>query len=272
MHRCAPFFGIADGAFLRGSLGVPAEGRTKQWPAPHHLLCRQMLTGNLSMSLHKSDTHSMCQDFAVPRPRQRRLWLQADAEQAPQKVGVIKERCMAIMRAPRDNRAAIGMQLTKVRPCGSCSCSITCRGSCKQHGIHSTCTYLSRKPLQLALAKESGSTKSTLALQIARQVKDALREAQELAHPAATPGALESIPEGQQVNGHGPSLTAAEAEGPDAAAAHQDSDCMGGSSAGNGIYGVEDAVELMMIEGEPLSAGELAMAQAAEQVLCNLRF
>ena len=114
--------------------------------------------------------------------------------------------------------------------------------------------------------------KNLLALQIARQVKDALREAQELAHPAATPGALESIPEGQQANGHSPSLTAAEADGPAAAAAHQNSDCMDGSSAGTGIYGVADAVDLMMIEGEPLSAGELAMAQAAEQVLRNLRF
>lgn len=55
----------------------------------------------------------------MPRPGLSRLWSQADAEQAPQKVGVIKERCAAVVRAPRDNRAAIGVQLTKVRPCGS---------------------------------------------------------------------------------------------------------------------------------------------------------
>ena len=41
--------------------------------------------------------------------------LQGEAEQVPQKVGIIRERCTAIMRAPRDNRAAIGVQLTKVR-------------------------------------------------------------------------------------------------------------------------------------------------------------
>lgn len=62
----------------------------------------------------------------MPRPGLSRLWLQADAEQAPQKVGVIKERCAAVVRAPRDNRAAIGVQLTKVRPCGSWSCPTAC--------------------------------------------------------------------------------------------------------------------------------------------------
>ena len=34
----------------------------------------------------------------------------------PQKVGIIRERCTALMRAPKDNRAAIGVQLTKVGP------------------------------------------------------------------------------------------------------------------------------------------------------------
>ena len=34
----------------------------------------------------------------------------------PQKVGIIRERCTAIMRAPKDNRAAVGVQLTKVEP------------------------------------------------------------------------------------------------------------------------------------------------------------
>lgn len=34
----------------------------------------------------------------------------------PQKVGIIRERCTTLMRAPKDNRAAIGVQLTKVGP------------------------------------------------------------------------------------------------------------------------------------------------------------
>ena len=143
-------------------------------------------------------------------------------------------------------------------------------GPWEQQGMHSTCTCSSRRPLRLASVRGSGSMKNLLALQIARQVKDALREAQELAHPAVTPRALESVPEGQQANGHSPSLTAVEADGPAAAAAHQASDRTDGSSAGTGINDVADEVELMMIEGEPLSAGELAMAQAAEQVLRNL--
>ena len=40
--------------------------------------------------------------------------LQGDAEKLPKKVGIVRERCAAITRAPRDNRAAIGIQLTKV--------------------------------------------------------------------------------------------------------------------------------------------------------------
>ena len=60
----------------------------------HHLFC------GMCCPLLQTDVHTNA--------------LQGDTEQLPRKVGIIRECCTAIARAPRDNRAAIGIQLTKV--------------------------------------------------------------------------------------------------------------------------------------------------------------
>ena len=115
--------------------------------------------------------------------------------------------------------------------------------------------------------------------QIARSVKDALREAQELAHPeeghqegeVAIPDEAEGSSTPEALDSRQPSSAAGSKE----ATGHQpvsngDSIAAGSSAdvASAGASGGADAGELMVFQGEQLSAAELAIARLTEQVLC----
>lgn len=104
-----------------------------------------------------------------------------------------------------------------------------------------------------------------LIMQIARQVKDALREAQELAQPAAsqTDNLAAASIERQQTNEH----SSMQPDGiTDRSAAHHPSSHMNDSGETDATAtGVVDA-DMMIFEGEQLSPSELSIAHAAEQV------
>ena len=105
-----------------------------------------------------------------------------------------------------------------------------------------------------------------LIMQIARQVKDALREAQELAQPAASQADISAAAsiERQQANDR----SSMQPDGiTDGAAPHHSSSHMNGSEeTDTAATGAGDA-DMMIFEGEQLSPSELSIAQAAEQVL-----
>ena len=114
--------------------------------------------------------------------------------------------------------------------------------------------------------------------QIARSVKDALREAQELARPGG--GQEGGVPDPDEAEGpitpealDGPQSS--RAAGSEEAAGHQsvsngDSAAAGGSAdvASADASGNADAGELVVFQVEQLSAAELAIARLTEQVLC----
>lgn len=108
-------------------------------------------------------------------------------------------------------------------------------------------------PILTAMVKEADCV--IVAVQIARRVKDVLREAQELAQSASPQEEVTAAPE--------------VADGMAAlhlADSHADSSAAGlaaGSANGNGM-----ADDVIVFEGEQLSLSELAIAQAAEQVPC----
>ena len=101
-----------------------------------------------------------------------------------------------------------------------------------------------------------------LCLQIARQVKDALREAHELVQPAANQaGNTAPANAGQQ---------ASERASIRDAAVHDSSSHLDGSAVAVTTASAEcsgDVVDMMAFEGEELTASELGIAQAADQVL-----
>ena len=114
-------------------------------------------------------------------------------------------------------------------------------------------------------------------VQIARQVKDALREAHELAQPAASPaGDTAAANGGQQANGHDEQQASSTTDQQNAAAHHSSSHMNGTATAAANESGhnSSDVADMMMYEGEELTASELAIAQAAEQVLhsCSSRW
>ncbi len=107
-------------------------------------------------------------------------------------------------------------------------------------------------------------------MQIARQVKDALREAHELAQPAASPASDTAAANGgQQLNGHADQQASSTAHQQNAAAHHSSSHMNGTADAAvtASAHDSSDVADMMMYEGEELTTSELAIAQAAEQVL-----
>ena len=115
--------------------------------------------------------------------------------------------------------------------------------------------------------------------QIARSVKDALREARELARPEerqeggapdrdeAQGSIAPEVPDSQQ---------SPRAAGSQESAGHQLVSNGDSAAAGSGAVvasgnasGDADAGELMVFQGERLSATELAIARLTEQVLCH---
>ncbi len=100
-------------------------------------------------------------------------------------------------------------------------------------------------------------------MQIARQVKDALREVHELVQSAAVPAS-----DTAEANGQSNQQGSSTADQQDAAAHHSSSRMNGGAdavAAANGHNG-SDVADMMVFDGEELTASELATAQAAEQV------
>ena len=106
--------------------------------------------------------------------------------------------------------------------------------------------------------------RSRLCLQIARQVKDALREAHELVQPASIQSGIAAPTDaGQQ---------ASESASIHDAAVHHSSSHMNGSVDSVAAASADnsgDVVDMMAYEGEELTPSELGIAQAAEQVLCS---
>ena len=104
-------------------------------------------------------------------------------------------------------------------------------------------------------------------MQIARQVKDALREAQELTQPAASQTDNSAASIGRQQANERSSM---QPDGiTDGAAAHHQSSHMNGSEETDAAATGAADVDMMIFEGDQLSPSELSIAQAAEQVLSS---